>query len=847
MYTADFASNVKVIEQENGLIAFGMVTGTIPTTANKFRAGCVLIKNDSSTAPGGMYYNTGSPAAPTWALVDSTGTGSIPQQFSYYITNESGTYKAYNGTTGDADYTSADLDTVITSVKTAIGSSTPALIEFGRGTFVTTTGISFARGNLKIKGQGQGVTTIQGAAGSALDSTFIFGIDPTQSSSGYALTANATAGDLTITLSSGNLISSGLTAGDYFILYSSKSIDSELTSRNQGELHRVISVNTGTGVITIGQTNNGTHVYQTMLTSDSARVAKLTFYQNVSVEGITFTDAASSRANTLLTGQVLFSFVDNLTIRDCNFTDLYNAGLQIRQCMNTKVSDSFFKNIKDVTPSANVFYGMVIRGACTNTSVSNCNFDNMRHGVTQGAGTTAYYAGTTRNMSVIGCTSISTYTSHFDVHQGAEEVSFVGNTMVGDDGSANGIQLRSPAAVTGNSIVGVLGKGVSLFGTASGSIISGNDIKGCTDGVFCDVMVNKLNIVGNSIRSGTRGLTLSRSTQTVTMTIASPCVVTTSSSHGFTAGTRIVFSTSGALPTGITAGTVYYIIATGLTTTTFQFSATENGSAVNTSGSQSGTHTLIAFGGNETNIINNQIFDNSSLGIDSNGQRNVKVSGNTFRNNSSPFTIGNTNSTAQSWMVTDNYSNGHTSSNYPTFAGTGHLIKGNKGFGNNTIRYVRPNHFAVGSSDATPIAGRAYCCLVEVMEDTEIDQIVWTNGTAVSGNLRVAIYGPVVTEDTMLGAAVIYDSGDIAQSGVSNFQAHTLSSTKLLAAGRYYIALMLDNTTARFVRQSNQAMADGWVQYYDRGGGYGAFTNPAPAMTATGANCPCISLRAKVS
>jgi hypothetical protein len=45
------------------------------------------------------------------------------------------------------------------------------------------------------------------------------------------------------------------------------------------------------------------------------------------------------------------------------------------------------------------------------------------------------------------------------------------------------------------------------------------------------------------------------------------------------------------LPTGITAGTPYYVLATGLTSSTFRFAATPGGAAINTSGSQSGTHT----------------------------------------------------------------------------------------------------------------------------------------------------------------------------------------------------------------------------------------------------------------
>lgn len=70
----------------------------------------------------------------------------------------------------------------------------------------------------------------------------------------------------------------------------------------------------------------------------------------------------------------------------------------------------------------------------------------------------------------------------------------------------------------------------------------------------------------------------------VTITIASPGVVSLTA-HGFSTGQAIVFGGAGTMPTGITAGTVYYVITAGLTADAFQFSATYAGSAVNTTGS----------------------------------------------------------------------------------------------------------------------------------------------------------------------------------------------------------------------------------------------------------------------
>jgi microcystin-dependent protein len=78
--------------------------------------------------------------------------------------------------------------------------------------------------------------------------------------------------------------------------------------------------------------------------------------------------------------------------------------------------------------------------------------------------------------------------------------------------------------------------------------------------------------------------------QTFTVTIASPAVFT-KSAHGFTGGERIRLSTTGALPTGLNTTTDYFVIF--VSANTFRVSTTFGGTAVNSSGSQSGTHSYI--------------------------------------------------------------------------------------------------------------------------------------------------------------------------------------------------------------------------------------------------------------
>lgn len=81
-------------------------------------------------------------------------------------------------------------------------------------------------------------------------------------------------------------------------------------------------------------------------------------------------------------------------------------------------------------------------------------------------------------------------------------------------------------------------------------------------------------------------------TDTVTITIATPGVITTT--KDLKTGTPVVFTTTGSLPTGITAGTQYYWIRTSATTGNIASSKANAlaGTAIATSSTQSGTHTM---------------------------------------------------------------------------------------------------------------------------------------------------------------------------------------------------------------------------------------------------------------
>ena len=77
----------------------------------------------------------------------------------------------------------------------------------------------------------------------------------------------------------------------------------------------------------------------------------------------------------------------------------------------------------------------------------------------------------------------------------------------------------------------------------------------------------------------------------VTITIASPGVITVVGNAIIGEDTAITLTTTGALPTGLSVGTTYFVVQDP-TTLLYSLSTTRGGTAINTSGSQSGTHSI---------------------------------------------------------------------------------------------------------------------------------------------------------------------------------------------------------------------------------------------------------------
>ena len=107
----------------------------------------------------------------------------------------------------------------------------------------------------------------------------------------------------------------------------------------------------------------------------------------------------------------------------------------------------------------------------------------------------------------------------------------------------------------------------------------------------------------------------------VVITIASPGVFTVADGHGLTVGSPVSFATDGTLPTGVVAGTTYYVIAAGFTASTFQIAAVPGGTAIVTSATQSGDHTYTGLPAGQTKLWRGMAGYGNIAGGDANTAR----------------------------------------------------------------------------------------------------------------------------------------------------------------------------------------------------------------------------------
>jgi len=159
-------------------------------------------------------------------------------------------------------------------------------------------------------------------------------------------------------------------------------------------------------------------------------------------------------------------------------------------------------------------------------------------------------------------------------------------------------------------------------------------------------------------------------------------------------------------------------------------------------------------------------------------------------------------------------------------------------------RYLRPVFCHQANTALTMTTGRVYLIPVEVERKMTIDCICVPLSGTVAGNMRVGVYAD--NAETPAGGALLVESASVAKAGTYRRQEVAIADL-LIEAGLYWLAVQSDEATTILLAEHNAFAIGGTLEgkQYDRGGGYGAFTNPCPAVVAASNATVILSARIK--
>jgi hypothetical protein len=361
-----------------------------------------------------------------------------------------------------------------TDIQTAINALPPAggKVFVKAGTYVVSQTILIAQSNVHLQGEGMGITNIVAAA--TMTVAPAIRVHNQVAGNVLPLLADTAKGDTSASLTLAN--ASQLAPGDFVLLFSNKSVDSEDPDKHAGEVKQVEAVDLATGKITFDD-----QVYDGYLISDGAATARITMLQDITLSDFSVTTLAP-----IYTGNeaaISCRFIENLQIEHVESHHTYVAGIQLLSVRNSNITDCYVHHIRDKQPVVNVHYGIVVSAASQNVGIAGCRFSHTRHAVTTGGAGGKLENGVQRNIVVANCTSMAADTAHFDTHDPAENVTYIGCAAIGGKPALQevvGFQMRGAnSSIIGCSVLQAIGKGILIFHAGSnGATITGNTIAG---------------------------------------------------------------------------------------------------------------------------------------------------------------------------------------------------------------------------------------------------------------------------------------------------------------------------------------------------------------------------------
>jgi len=352
---------------------------------------------------------------------------------------------------GPADCRVADFTDIQTAINALPAAGGKVFVK--AGTHVVSQTILIQQSNVHLQGEGMGITNIVAAA--TMTTTPAIRVYNQQAGNVLPLLADTAKGDTSTTLTPAN--AAQLTAGNYVLLFSNKPVDTEDPQKHAGEVKQVEAIDTAAGQITFDD-----QIYDGYLVSDGAAAARITMLQNITLSDFSVTTLAPFYTGN--EASISCRFIDNLQIERVESHHTYVAGMQLLSVRSSNIAECYVHDIRDKQPAANVHYGIVVSAASQNVNIAGCRFSHTRHAVTTGGASGALENGVQRNITVSNCTSMAADTAHFDTHDPAENVSYVGCVAIGGKPAAQevvGFQMRGTnSSIIGCSVLQAIGKGI---------------------------------------------------------------------------------------------------------------------------------------------------------------------------------------------------------------------------------------------------------------------------------------------------------------------------------------------------------------------------------------------------
>lgn len=352
------------------------------------------------------------------------------------------------GAVGDG---STDDTTAIQAAITAVNAAGGGTVYFPKGVYKVSSSITLYS-NVYLQGTpNESIIDV-----SALDADIdIFAV---AGSVGDAVALGSSAVENTTDLA---FATSGLVADDYLLVYADKAVTT--TPSYQGEIVRIDTVTDGSNVVLHDTLRDG------YLTTDTASVRKITFVENITLDGLSFLGGTYT---TRITRGLNASYARNISVKNCYFEKIHHSAIRMQTSINGSVTECRFKDFE----YTGISYGVSLYDGCQDWNVHSNEAINLRHLVALGASVNGYGI----NRRINGCFNVASQMrdAGMDSHAASQDINFSNNIV--KDSANDGIIVQGASAVICNNTIincqrhGILMQPQSSY--AGGYVVCGNNI-----------------------------------------------------------------------------------------------------------------------------------------------------------------------------------------------------------------------------------------------------------------------------------------------------------------------------------------------------------------------------------